>query len=221
MSINNRHLFASVILGVILVLISGFLYFSSAKFIVPPEIHLPSENISEKQKIEYTNQQITEDIVIDENNYKDIIQKLSRPLEYNMSVISEIHAFDEKKSQITTVTVTLDKTLVSRDNIVYLIRDNIVDIIRSDQIISFDQGEFSVDEIIGIPSYELILNFDNDVLVTKNIYNEEQALKIESVTDFQTEIYTVSLVTGMLMHYEVFQDNILVREVSISNLMIS
>lgn len=221
MSTNKRYLYASIILGVVLVIIVLFIYFSSAKFIDQPEILLPSESTSEQQKIEYENQIILQDITIDEQNYKDVIEKLTRPLVYSMSVLNEIYAFDAQKSQITSVSVSEDSIVAIRDNTEYKVVDDIIYITRNEQTVEFDRLDFSDDEIIGIPSYEQLLDIQSDeVNIAKTTLSGEQVISIEILQEQTTEIYTISLVTGMLMQYRVLIDDEVVRNVIITNLLI-
>lgn len=221
MSSNRRYLYASIILGVVLVMTSLFIYFSSAKFIATPEIHLPSENITVQQKIEYENEQILQDVTINNKNYKEIIEKLSRPQEYSMSVLNEIYAYDAQKSQITSVTVTENSVMAVRENTQYEVIDDIVYAIKGEQTTEFNRMDITDDEIIGIPSYENLLDITGDIVVEMSTLNGEQALKVEIVDEQNLEIYTVSLVTGMLMQYEIYEQEVLVRNVLVTNLVVT
>lgn len=219
MKSNRRYLYASIILGIVLILAVLFIYFSSAKFIDTPEIQLPSEHITEQQKIEYENDKILQDIVIDEQNYKEIIEKMQRPELYFMSVLNEIYAYDTKRSLVTSVSVNAEEIVASRENTEYLVQGNVVYITKNEQTVQFDKNDFTNDEIMGIPSYEAILEIEGSATVTKTTLNGEQALEIEIKAEYN-EIYTVSLVTGMLMQYEVYSEDELVRNVVITNLVI-
>lgn len=214
---NRKYLYATVLLGGTLILILLFIYISTDGFIGNNTIILPSENTIVKDKIKYQNDIILKDIDISTINYKEIIEKLSRPTEYSMSVLNEIYAFDEKKSQITSVTVTDQHISAIRDGIEYMLVNDLIYIEKNEQIKQYDKLDFTEDEIMGIPSYEQILDIEEDVIVEKIIFNQEQALRIKVG---ETKIYTISLATGLLMRFELFEDDILVRDVLISNLVI-
>ncbi|MFI3225933.1 MAG: hypothetical protein R3Y09_00875 [Clostridia bacterium] len=221
MSSNKRYLYASIILGVVLVITVLFIYFSSAKFIDKPEIHLPSENFTEQQKIEYENQQIVQDVTINVKNYKEIIEKLTRLQEYSMSVLNEIYAYDVQKSQVTSVTVTEESTIAIRDNVEYKVIDDSIYITKGEQTTVFDRIDLTNDEVIGIPSYEDILQISGNAIVEMTDLNGEQALRVEYIDAENLEAYTISLVSGMLMKYEIYEQGILVRNVEVTNLVVN
>ncbi|MFI3116145.1 MAG: hypothetical protein R3Y12_08415 [Clostridia bacterium] len=217
---NTTQIFASILLGVTIISIALVIYFSSAKFVDVPEIILPSENLTEQQRIEFTNNKIIEAIVIDEHNYKNIIEKLNRPTNYTMSVFNEIYAFDAFRSEVTEVSVNNSTTVATRDSTEYTVTENEILVKKNNQTIEFDKLDFTSDQIIGIPSYEDLINLHTEVTVSDDFFNEEQAITITFSLEETTEIYTVSLVTGILMKYDILQDGNTVRSVSIKNLEI-
>lgn len=217
---NKNHIYASIILAIILVITVLVIYFSSAKFIDTPQIILPSELVTQQQKIEYSNSKYLKDIVIDDSNYKDVIEKLERPLEYTMSILNEVHAFLETKAVITNVTVAENSIIADRDSSRFEIIDDIVYITRGDSTVEYSRLDFTDDEIIGIPSYENVLEINSDVSVLQSTINNEQSLIIQTSDGNINHFYAVSLVTGMLIKYEVYENGSLIRNVSITNLII-
>lgn len=218
---NTKQIFASVGLGLTVIITILIIYLSSARFVEVPEIILSADSSSEQQKIAYTNNKIVEAIVIDEHNYKNIIEKLNRPVNYTMSVLNKIYAFEDYRSEVTEVSVDEFATVATRENIEYTATENTVIVKKNNQTIEFNKLDFTADEIIGIPTYEDILELHHEVLVEDDFFNDEQAITITFYLDENTkEIYTVSLVTGMLMRYDILQDDVEIRSVVITNLNI-
>ena len=219
---DRRYAYASLAFGIVLVCIVVFIYSTSAKFIKPPEIILPDNKNTQEQKIEYDNKMITKDIIIDKTNYKEVISKLLRPTEYSMTITNNIYAFETQKTEITQVNVNKKYTLAVRDGVKYLADLQMVTITQGNNIKNIDRISITNDEIIGIPTYEDVMELDEEPNVFIGKINNEEVLVIEVYKkDLNiTQKYYVSLVSGMLIQYDIIADGKISRQVVMTNLLV-
>lgn len=220
MKSNRKYIYASIIFALTLIFIAVFIYVNSANYIKTPQIILPTDNQTSDKSIEYKNNMLLKDVVIDTQNYKDVILKLSRPEKYTMIVTNDIYAYDVKKSDTYTVLVMEDRVISKKDDIEYQADDEKILITQNRQTKEFARELFSDDDIMGIPTYEQVLDLVGQVKVSVEYINHEQTLKIEYQDEDYHQNYYISLVTGILVKYENFYQNMLIRQVTTANLSI-
>lgn len=219
---KKRNIIISTIFAISLLSLVYISYLYLNSYIETSEIILPTDDFKIEVEIEYQNTLITENIEINQENYKEIIGKLNRPEEYSFTVSNVLYAFFEEKTEVSTISVTKNETNIKHQNKSFIIKGNSVEVIENSQEKIFDIGVFSNDELMRIPSYE-------DILQTQatNVYVEdtqtEKVISVESYDDLLDikEIYKVSLSSGMLIKYEVYEDENLVRQVEIKDLIIT
>lgn len=219
---KKRNIIISTIFAISLLSLVYISYLYLNSYIETSEIILPTDDFKIEVEIEYQNTLITENVEINQENYKEIIEKLNRPEEYSFTVSNVLYAFFEEKTEVSTISVTKNETNIKHQDKSFIIKGNSVEVIENSQEKIFDIGVFSNDELMRIPSYE-------DILQTKatNVYVEdtqtEKVISVETYDDLLDikEIYKVSLSSGMLIKYEVYEDENLVRQVEIKDLVIT
>lgn len=216
---KKEQIYAPLAVGLALVFFIIVIYFTSARFVEPPKITLPAEAENVIDKTEYESIFKYEDIEITLENYKEIISNLTRPKSYSFTVINEILAFSSGKTVEKTVIVD-NGNIIATDGVTEFktVGETVV-LTTGEHSKTFARSLYTNDEIIGIPTYENILNDSFRADFVEFIEeNNEDVLKIHEIAGTSKNIYTISLATGLLVQYEMFEEETLVRNVKIVNL---
>lgn len=216
----RKNLLAPIIFLVALAVTGGYIYINSAKFIETPTIIMPGDATGQ---IEYTNRNILSEIVIDTENFGDVITALSRPSEYSMTVVNTLYAYDTQQSFLTYVNAKNSNIKASTENLEYLLVNNVLNVRIDGEIKQVNTLDLTADDIMGIPTYEDVINLDTVEKVALHTINNEQVIVVTSQNENlgTTNRYYISLSTGMLSSYEVVLGEKLLRFVTIKDLKIA
>ncbi len=218
---RKNLIFIPIIFAILSLAFIMFIYFTSARFLDTPNITLPDDSHIEQSSVSYDNKYIYEDIVINELNYKEVLLSLARPKVYSYITANTLFYNDIETVTTTYAKIDGEEITAIRDNVTYIaLLDNII--IQSggeEKIVS--RTLYTDDELIGIPTFEDLIALENAVLVefssdtydilSVRFHNEELGFD---------EIYYVSLSSGVLLKYEIYNGETLFRRVEISNLVI-
>lgn len=206
-------------LGIIIFIFS--LYFSSARFVDSPSIILPSEYTIENDVFQIENKFIYADIEITTENFKAVISKLFRPNSYDFTINNTIFAINSEKNIISNISLTPTEITINRDDIEIFATNELITFTQNSNEHTVSRKLYSNDELIGIPTYEDLL-FDEFIASEVELLtlNFEDVLKITSNDSETTKIHVISLATGLLVRYEIYENNALKREVLLENLVI-
>lgn len=216
----RKNFLAPIIFLVALAVTGGYIYVNSAKFIETPTLIMPGDVSGE---VLYSNRNILSEIEINTDNFADVINSLSRPSEYSMTVVNTLYAFDSMHSSSAYISVRDDDLKVVTDDAEFLLVDDVLQVNYDGEVKQIDLLDLSTDDIIGIPTYEDVVNLDEIEKVALHTINNEQVIV---VTWFDHDLGTtnrfyISLATGILSSYEVVLGDNVLRFVTVKDFKVS
>lgn len=217
---KTNNFLVPVISGLAIIAFIAFIYYSSARFVDPPDITLPDENMTEQSKIEYINRYVYQDIVIDENNFKEVITKLTRPTTYSFTIFNTIYSGSDEKMKTSEAVVKNNEVTVVSDDVTITADENFVTFSSGEKINLYDRSLYTNDEIIGIPTYEDLLDMTETPKVTTTSDGTQDILELTYEQEDMRYIYSVSLSNGVLVAYQIYEADELVRDVALMNFFI-
>lgn len=213
----RKNFLAPIIFLIAIAITAGYIYVNSAKFIETPTIVMPGDVTSE---IEYTNRNMLSEVEINTDNFKEVISSLSRPESYSMTVSNTLYAYDKQMSFLTYINVSGSNILAQKDDLKYLILNNQLSVEQGGEIKQVNMLDLTRDNIIGIPTYEDVIELESVEKASLHTINNEQVIVITAQENDLTNRYYISLATGMLTSYEVISGDKVLRLVMVKDLKI-
>ncbi len=212
-------LFVIIALGV-------WLYLSGVAYQSPDEIVSLSDadrSPTDLQMFEQ-NLSIASNVQIDNSNVKQVIASLVRPQTYAALITNTLY-YDDTFGSICCKQYVRDNAsrvdyLKADSNIDYsqIYFEDICYMIIGDSFTQMPVGNFTFDSSSMLPTYETILDLDDNYITGSRMYEQNGQMIIEIDTDINGAIgiYRISLKDGLLCSADFSKDGKMIRKVDVS-----